>query len=52
MTKVVVLAQMNRLMQRSDLVYIGGRIDKEEYMKKKMDKKSRKKNNEDNSALK
>jgi len=52
MTKVVVLAQMNRLMQRSDMVYIGGRKDKEECMKKNMDKKSRKKDNDDDSVLK
>ena len=43
MTKVVELAQMNRLMQRSDMVYIGGRIDKESFMRKKFESGSKKK---------
>jgi hypothetical protein len=30
MTKVVDLSQMNRLMQRSDMVYIGGRIEEKD----------------------
>ena len=34
MTKVVDLGQMNRLMQRSDMVYIGGRIEESEVIKK------------------
>jgi len=43
MTKVVDLGQMNRLMQRSDMVYVGGRINKDDIIESRKRKSSKKK---------
>jgi len=52
MTKVIDLSQMNRLMQRSDMVYIGGRIEKTDVIRVKRKKKEKESGSEKDDSRK